>query len=266
MLPTQAPGGYLGASGRGLGAGTGPQGVAVAFAPQGHRLACYTASHTTMASAARAGLRTLHPPRRLGVQVHAGRARSRVKPEAARGAQPQASTERVRISGQRPALDRRSPAGGHHDDGIRRRGGWRVRPARSGFSPPPPAHHGADPRPLGFACESQDVRPPNQASAARSAGTARRRQGLKPEGARRRGRLDAKHESPPPQGRRTGVTSLGCLRCAQQRLPPPQREAAPHGQRAPVAEDRARTGQLCRAAFVDAPHGAAPERHFRHPE
>ena len=156
-----------------------------------------------MASAARAGLCTLHPPRRLGVQVHAGRARSRVKPEAARGAQPQASTERVRISGQRPALDRRSPAGGHHDDGIRRRGGWRVRPARSGFSPPPPAHHGADPRPLGFACESQDVRPPNQASAARSAGTARRRQGLKPEGARRRGRLDAKHESPPPQGRRT---------------------------------------------------------------
>ncbi|MCW5323632.1 hypothetical protein D5039_21525 [Verminephrobacter aporrectodeae subsp. tuberculatae] len=42
------------------------------------------------------------------------------------------------------------------------------------------------------------------ASAARSAGKARRRQGLKPEGARRRRRLDAQHESPAPQG--------GCLR------------------------------------------------------
>ena len=68
-----------------------------------------------------AGLCTAPSTYRLGVQGHAGRARPRVKPEAARGAQPQASTERVRISGRSPALDRRSPAGGHHDDESRRR-------------------------------------------------------------------------------------------------------------------------------------------------
>ena len=68
-----------------------------------------------------AGLCTAPSTYRLGVQGHAGRARSKVKPEAARGAQPQASTERVRISGRSPAIDRRSPAGGHHDDESRRR-------------------------------------------------------------------------------------------------------------------------------------------------
>lgn len=68
-----------------------------------------------------AGLCTAPSTYRLGVQGRAGRARSRVKPEAARGAQPQASTERVRISGRSPALDRRSPAEGHYDDESRRR-------------------------------------------------------------------------------------------------------------------------------------------------
>ena len=53
-----------------------------------------------------------------------------------------------------------------------------------------------------FARESSSAGPSGPASGARSAGTARRRQGLMPEGARRRRRLDAQHESPAPKGRR----------------------------------------------------------------
>ena len=45
------------------------------------------------------------------------------------------------------ALDRRSPAGGHHDDESRREVVVGCGPARSGFSAPAPAHHGSDPHP-----------------------------------------------------------------------------------------------------------------------
>ncbi len=88
--------------------------------------------------------RPLHSPSTSSPRRPGARRTGAVKGETGSrsGAQPQASTERVRISGQRPALDRRSPAGGHHDDEIRRRAGWRVRPARSGSRPPPPAHYG----------------------------------------------------------------------------------------------------------------------------
>ena len=154
-----------------------------------------------------AGLCTAPSTYRLGVQGHAGRARSRVKPEAARGAQPQASTERVRISGRSPALDRRSPAGGHHDDESRRRERCSAAPARSGFSAPAPAHHGFRSTFPTFARESRPTRPPGPAGqgspcpapqgdakparrgfaqrsprrqAQRAAPQARRRQGLKP--------------------------------------------------------------------------------------
>ncbi|EBB4596012.1 hypothetical protein D0X64_25155, partial [Salmonella enterica] len=77
---------YLGASGRGLGAGTGPQGVAVALAPQGHKLPC-SPSITHMASGARG--RLLHPTIYLvasasrGTQDGRGQGRNR-RPHAER--------------------------------------------------------------------------------------------------------------------------------------------------------------------------------------
>ena len=94
--------------------------VSQLVAPQG-RILPYPFRAPTWPAERGAGLCTAPSTYRLGAQGHAGRARSREKPEAARGAQPQASTERVRISGRSPALDRRSPAGGHHDDESRRR-------------------------------------------------------------------------------------------------------------------------------------------------
>ena len=161
-------------------------------APQG-RMLPYPLRAPTWPAERGAGLCTAPSTYRLGVQGHAGRARSRVKPEAARGAQPQASTERVRISGRSPALDRRSPAEGHHDDESRRRERCSAAPRVADS-----AHqrrHPSEPDPRSRLSRAKVARPGRQAQPVRARPVRRPRGTPSPRGGGSR--------SDPPGGKRS---------------------------------------------------------------